>query len=841
MTGLTMKGLWAHKRRLVGMCTAVLLGVAFLAGTLVLTDTMRAGFGDVFEEANAGTDVVVRGTTTFGAEEFQQRQPIDASVVDDIRGIDGIVAAEPEIEGLGQIIGADGDALGGNGPPTLAGNWISDPELNPWTIAEGHAPEADGQVVIDRQSAEDGDLAVGDTTVVMTPAPVDVEVVGIATFGSSDTLGQSSFAAFTYDDAQTYLMGGRDQVVSVLARGDASLSQDELAARVAPTLDDRLEVITGSDLATEQLGDLESDFLNLFETFLLVFTIIALVVATFSIYNTFSVVGAQRARESALLRAIGASRGQVLRGTLLEAVVIGLGASLIGLAAGIGLATLMLGFFDSQYDLVLQATSLGTAVGVGVMVTVAAAAVPAIHASRVAPLAALRDVAVDTSGTSLVRTIVGTVITAAGGALVIIATQGESDAVLQQAGIGALLAILGMVVVGPIVARPASRVLGAPIAALRGVSGELAQNNAVRNPKRTAGTASALMVGVAVVTLFTVFGASLKAAMTESVRDRFGGDLVISTDTWSGPGLSPDLTKQLSELPEVDLATGIGVGAAQLDGHGHEFLVVDPPALQSLLDLGITAGSTDGMGDDAILVSDAMAEDEGWAAGDTIDVAFADGTTQTVTVAATFEAREILDDVLVPTELWAPHAAQYLDDTVLVTLADGVRLDEGRAAIEPVAEEFGATQVQDRDEFLESAAAEVDAALTVIYVLLAVSVLIALMGIANTLALSIHERTRELGLLRAVGQTRRQTRRMVRCESIVIALFGTAGGIGLGLFLAWGLVRAMEIAEGLGSYAVPVGQLAVIVGVGAVVGVLAAVRPARRAAKIDILQAIATE
>src|SRR5262245_29043140 len=307
MISLTLKGLWAHKRRLLGMCTAVVLGVTFLAATLTTTDTMDAGFDDLFERSNAGTDAVVRGDTSFGDEDFEQRQPLPASTVDDVRAVGGVAAPEPAIEGIPQIVSGDGEPIGGEGPPTLAGNWVDDSELNPWRIAEGHAPDAPGQVVIDRKAATDGDLGVGDAAVVMTPAPIDVEIVGIATFGGDDSLGSSTFTFFTYDDAQQYFLAGHDQITTVVARGDPGFSQDQLAARIAPILPAGLEVITGTDLTAEQLDQLGSDFLDLVRVFFLTFTVIALIVATFSIYNTFSVVSAQRTRESALLRAIGAS------------------------------------------------------------------------------------------------------------------------------------------------------------------------------------------------------------------------------------------------------------------------------------------------------------------------------------------------------------------------------------------------------------------------------------------------------------------------------------------------------------------------------------------------------
>src|SRR5918996_4349334 len=326
MGTVMFKGLLAHKRRLVGTFLAVFLGVAFLAGTLVLGDTLRGNFDDLFTEANAGTDVVVRHESrlaTDPGEPDTQRGLIDASVVETVRGVDGVAAAEPTVEGFGQLVGKNGDDLGGNGPPTLVGNWVENRELNPYRLVEGRAPRAPDEVVINRGAAEDGDLRVGDTTTVEVPEPVTVEIVGIATFGSADGLGPTTFTAFTLESAQQHLLHRTDQVAGIVAQAEPGVSQNELLNRVQRVLPADAEGITGSELTTENTTDINEEFLDLFTTFLTVFAGVALLVATFSIYNTFSIIVAQRTRESALLRAIGAGRGQILSSVVVEAVVVG--------------------------------------------------------------------------------------------------------------------------------------------------------------------------------------------------------------------------------------------------------------------------------------------------------------------------------------------------------------------------------------------------------------------------------------------------------------------------------------------------------------------------------------
>jgi putative ABC transport system permease protein len=844
----TIKSIGAHKRRLLATSSAVVLGVAFLSGTLVLGDTMETGFGDMFSEANAGTDAVVRSATKVGDDDVSERGLLDASVVDDVASVDGVATAVPEIYGIGQIVGSDGDPIGGNGPPTQAGNWIADPGINPWQIADGRAPEGPGEVIIDRASADSGELAVGDPTTIRTPEAVEATVVGIATFGDAgaDSAGPMTYAAFTTEFAQQVLLPEPHQISDVLVVADDGVSQQELVDRLAPALPDGSEAITGAALTDEQQANLESEFLGFFNAFLLVFAGIALVVATFSIYNTFSILVAQRTRESALLRALGASRRQVRASTVVEALVVGVLASAIGLAAGVGLAAGLsalsesAGFAVAGTALVVETTALVAAAVVGVVATLIASAVPAVKASRVAPLAALRDVAVDGSGASWVRGLLGLVVAAAGIAATVGGTAGDGS--LAMTGLGALLVVVGFVLLGPVVARPVAGTLGGPLTLRRGMSGTLARRNAMRNPRRTAGTASALMVGVAVVTLFTVVAASVKQSIDDTVSQQFAGDLVIAQSDFSGAGISPELGPAVADLPEVDVATGVGNAPVVIGGDDYVATVIDPASFRRILDLDISQGSIDELGGRQVAMFAGYASDHGFALGDAVPVSYSDGASDQLTVGAIYDNDGLVGDVVLPRAAYEPHAATRASDVgVLIDLADGVSTAQGEAAIQPVADRFGAPDVQDRQEYVDSVAGQIDELLTVIYVLLVMAIVIALMGIANTLSLSIHERTRELGLLRAVGQSRRQLRRMVRGEALVVALFGTVGGLGLGTFLGWAMVKTIEAAEGLGAFAIPAGQLGVVVALGAIVGVVAAVRPARRAAKLDVLEAIATD
>jgi putative ABC transport system permease protein len=839
----TVKSIAAYRRRLLATCSAVVLGVAFLAGTLGLVDTLMRGFSDLFGEANAGTDALVRSSVKVGSEGQTERGLVDRSLADEIASVDGVAAVAPRIEGSGRIVGADGDPVGDSGAPTVAGNWVDDDRLNPYDLAEGRAPAAPGEVVIDRQAAEDGDLAVGDTTVVRTRHPVHTTIVGLATFGTADSQGPATYAAFTTKFAEQVLMPEPGMASSIAVAAEPGVSQAALVSRLDAALPDGVEALTGAELTAEMVEQAREVSVDFFGPILALFTIVALVVAAFSIYNTFSILVAQRTRESALLRALGASRGQVLRSVTVEALAVGLLGSVVGIAVGMALASGLLVLMDAAgrstptLSPTLSGGTIVIALAVGVIVTVLATLVPAVRASRVAPLAALRDIAVDRSGTSRKRAVAGAVVTGAGIVLTIVGAAGEA---LEATGLGALATLVGVVVLGPVVARPAAAVLGAPHAALPGTSGVLARRNAMRNPKRTAGTATPLMIGMAVVSLFAVVATSLKQSIAEVVDTQFAGDLVIVGE--GAGGLSPDLAPAVAELPEVDAVTALGIAPVRIDGEDSVVTTFDPATIESVMDIGMRQGSLMDVGPDQVAISVEYAQDHGLALGDPVTVAYPDGATERQTVGAIYADDDLVGGggVLLRRDAYAPHTARPVDTNMLIALAAGVPETEGGAAVQQVANRFSAPDVQTNDEFTQSIAGEINELLTIVYVLLILAILIALMGIANTLSLSVHERTRELGLLRAVGQSRRQVQAMVLGEAVTVALFGTAGGLGLGLFLAWALVEALA-SEGFTSFAIPAGTLAVVLTLGALVGVLAAVRPARRAARMDVLSAIATE
>ncbi|MFF9897009.1 ABC transporter permease [Streptomyces longispororuber] len=839
-----------HKRRFAGTFLAALLGVAFLAGTLVMGDTLRAGFDTMFGTATRGTDAVVRSENAITAPGESQgaRQPVAVGLADRIARVPGVAAAVPNIQGAGQLIGEDGDPIGGQGPPTLAGNWIDDPGLNPYRLAEGRAPAATGEVVVNRGAADRGGLGIGDTTTLRTPDPVRVTVVGLATFGGEDGMAQATFTGMTRADAEKYLAPKPGQASSIQVRARPGTGQEELVDALAPVLPAGVEAITGRAAAEEDSEMVSGRFLTLFTTFLLVFSGVALLVATFSIHNTFAIVVAQRTRENALLRALGASRRQVTAATLLEATAVAVVASGAGLAGGIGVAAGLqalfpaIGFPFPEGDLVVGGTSMLLPLAVGVVVCGASALLPAVRAGRTAPLAALRETAVDHAGTSRARTVTGA-------ALGLVALGLTLSGVLVApsvwaAGAGAVLALAAFVVLGPVAASRALRIIGGPLDRTRGVTGTLARRNALRSPRRTAATASALMIGVAVVSLFTVFGASLKATMDRTVSRSFAGDLALSVPAFGagGSGLSPRLAPALAERPEVATAVGLGRGVAEVNGKGRALTVTDPQALAASFDLGGVQGSMDALGTDGIAVTRAEAGEQRLEVGDRARLAFADGTQDTFTVRAVYGRSELVGDYVLTREAWAPHRARDSDSLVSVTFADGVRPADGEAAVSEVARRYGDPEVRTRDEYARSSAGGIDMMLTLVYALLALAVVIALLGIANTLTLALHERTRELGLLRAVGQTRAQLRAMVRWESVLVAAFGTVGGLALGGFLGWVLVRASDGAsDSTFAFALPPLPLAVVALVGVAAGALAGLRPARRAARLDVLRAIAAE
>jgi putative ABC transport system permease protein len=572
-----------------------------------------------------------------------------------------------------------------------------------------------------------------------------------------------------------------DRISTIRVAARPGVSQAELVRRLRPALPAGVEVVTGEQLSAEDADQISGEFLNMLRAFLIVFAAIALLVATFSIHNTLSIVAAQRTRESALLRALGATRGQVARLLATEAIAVGLTASVAGLAGGLGMATGLKAMFDAfggalpDGGLVLTPVTVAASLAVGVLVTLAAGVSPARRAGRVSPVAALQETAAEPRGRSLA---------------------------------GSLAELAG---------RP-----------LRGVTGAIARDNARRNPRRTLNTASALAVGVAVVTLATVFVTSLKAAVRDSVAQSFAGDLAVTPPGWGGPGggIDPALAGRIGSLPDVATAVGLGTGTAEIAGDDVTLSIADPRALAAVSDLGGDPLAGD------LAVSRKLADAHGWRAGSRIRVRFIDGTAPVLRIGAVYANRRLAGDYLLSRAAWAPHAQQDLDRAVFVALRDGADPRTAQAAVARVA---GDLRVQDRARYIEAAAGGLNVLLGLVYVMLLLAIAIALMGIANTLALSVHERTRELGVLRAVGATRRQVRAIVRGESVIVATIGTAAGLLAGLVLGLVLVRVASVD----AFAVPPGRLVAVAVVGVLAGVLAAMRPARRAARLDVPRALA--
>ena len=841
MLRITFRNLRAHARRFVSTVVAVALGVAFLSGVLVMVASFQRSFDDMFATGTAGTAAVVRSDSTidlgFGDA---ARGEIDADLADAIADADGVAAVAAVREGTAQIVGADGEILGGGGPPQAGWQWIDVDALNAWRLVDGRAPAAPDEIVVDRASAREGDLHVGDATRVFTPEPIDVTVVGIARYGNADAPGPLTVALFDEAGAVQHLGGTPGQVDAFVVEADPGVSQEAVTAAIADVLPDGVEAITG-DAYTEESQQIGRDFMSILRPSLLAFALIALLVGAFSIYNTFAIVVAQRTRDAALMRAIGASRRQVLGSTLLEAAIVGFLGAAVGLAAGIalaaGLTALMAGFTGlGATTLQVGLGTVATSFAVGVGVTVVAALVPARRAASIAPVAALREAAVDGGRVGPVRAVAGAVALVAG--LAIGAYGALGDGGVAASGVGATLVLLAAIVLGPVVAPPVVRVLGGPIARLRGVTGLLARRNAMRNPRRTASTATALLIGVAVVALFTVIATSVQASLDEIIDRQIAGDVIVQGPDVDGfVGLAPSLQQALADLPETASAAGIGGLPASIDGEDDFLTFTDATAVDEVVDLGISAGDAAAFGPGQIAVSDAYADDHGLAVGDTVPVTFVDGATEDLTVGLVYGTTTLAGTYFVDIDTVAPHVPQIGPNVMILEAAPGVSADALDDAAEAAAADWPGATIQTREDFAEAQSRSVGQMLVLVYVLLALSIGIALMGIANTISLSTIERRHELGLLRAVGQTRRQVRSMVRWEAVMVAALGTLAG------LAVGVVGAAMVIGSAGSdfdtIAVPWTTLAVVGVIGAAAGVLASARPAARAARADVLTAIA--
>lgn len=846
---ITLRGLTGHTRRLATSAVAVLLGVAFTAGTLVLTDTLGTSFETMHVDANADVDLVVRSSASFGNGVDAVRDRLDTDLIPTIATTPGVDAAVGRTTGWAQLVHPDGSLLGdiNAGVDPIGENWIADPRLTRWRLTDGAPPVRDDDVVVDRAAARSLGVTVGDGVEVLALGGArTMRVSGLATFGDDDARFGAVTVLFADHVAQAALgESGRHDVVLVALADDADPAV--VADRLATSVPGGLDVLTGAELGAESLAIHQQDW-AFFDTFMTGFAAVALLVGAFIIFNTFSITVAQRTREFALLRSIGAGRGQVLGSVLTESAAIGVLASAAGLIAGVGVAVGLRSVFGvfgialPDGGIVVQRGSLVTAFAVGVVITAISALVPALRASRIAPIAALRETAIETSAGSRVRLVVGGVVTAGGVAVLGLGLSGMVGEPVALVGLGGLAVFVGIAALGPVLAQPFGRILGRPVAALRGVPGVLARDNATRSPKRTAATAAALMIGVALVGTITIVAASVKASIDQMVTAGVRADAVVESGSFGIGGLDRSVADELRRLPELGAVSGMTLATASLDGEVVDLVGMDTAVVESLLDLGRIDGSIagatgTGLGADGIAVQTDHAAARGWTLGSALDLTLADGRTRTLTVAALVEDPHIGLPLLVDVAALDGSDRNPFDLQVFVTLADGVGTAEGLAAISSVTDRYANAEVFDRDGFARARAAMVDPLLGVIYALLAFAVLIAALGITNTLSLSIMERTRELGVLRAVGASRAQVRSAVRWESIMIAVFGTVLGLVIGTGFGWAVVRSLE-SEGIGELAIPVGSLLVIVALASITGVLAAVRPARRAARLDVLEAL---
>jgi putative ABC transport system permease protein len=850
MFKLTWKGLWAHKLRFALTGVAVVLGVSFMAGTQILTDTMGKTFDGIFESSNQGVDVVVRREAAVKSDFGEEvRERVDTATLDRIRSIDGVDAAAGSIEGQAALVGPDGkaDAASGFGG-VIGANWVEDERLNPFSIATGHPPNAPNEVVIDQTTFDKDHHALGDTiTVLGKGEPRPLTVVGTATFGDVGGLPGITLVGVTDATAQE-LFADPGTYDSIVVAGDGSVSADALSTRIGTTLGDpkKFEVITGAADTANNKADLKEG-LGFFNTFLMAFAYIALFVGMFIIYNTFSIVVAQRAKDMAMLRAIGASRAQVVRSVVFESVAVGVIASAIGLGVGVlmsfGLRALLsaVGLEVPSGPIVITPSTVITAFVVGTAITVASALWPAIRSSRVKPIAALRDVAIDGSGSSVGRTGAGLGILGLGVASFAAGILGAGSA-LVLIGFGTVATIIGVFVLGPVLAIPLMHVLGAPIQRISGTTGRLARENAKRNPKRTSATASALMIGVALVGFITILASSTKASISGTLSKSLLADYVVASGSFGNGGLSPEIEADLSGLPEVAAVSPLRTSPVQVGDSASQVAAVNTQTIAQVADLGVKDGSLADVSGASVAMEDAKAKDDGVVVGDKVTLTFARTGPVDLTVKALIDRPPPGADgvvYVIGLDTYEANVTDQFDRQVFVKVAKGVSPTQGKAALDAALVKWPNGELQDQAAFQQSITGQIDTILNLIYGLLGLAIVIALIGIANTLALSVHERRRELGLLRAVGMTRPQVRSAIRWESVMIALMGTFLGFVLAVAGSWGIISAIKGDSPI-SLVVPPVQLTVIVVLASVAGVLAAVSPARRAAKLDILAAIAS-
>lgn len=842
MLRATIKSLLGHKLRLLLTTLAVTLGVSFVVGSFVFTDTLGAVFDNLFSQTTSTADVIIRPAGDFNAFGPQARPVgVPPALIDEITNVDGVEQVEGSVFGVVQILGADGTLLG-TGPPIIATSWA---ETGLFTIAEGRPPRSDGEIVLSEALVDQQGFTVGGpVTVIAAGFPETFTLVGTATLGTLGSMNGVGFAIFETTTAQRVLgIGDRFDTIQVAAA--PGVSPEQLVERIQPLLPDGFEAQSAQTVAEEQANQVKEG-LGFFNTFLLVFAGVALFVGTFIIQNTFRILIAQRTRELGLLRALGATSRQVTLMMLGEAFVVGLVASVLGLGGGIGLAYLVRLAFEAfggqipDEPLLILGRTVAAAFAIGVTVTVVAALLPARRAARIPPMAALREEEGRMIGqTRRSRILIGSVLTVLGVVALLLGLNDLVPEAVTVVGIGAGLMFIGIAALAPTFARPVASILGRPIALITATSGELARRNAMRTPRRTATTASALMIGLALVSLVAILAASLQATVDDLIGETFTADLELDSLSLQGTGFSPDITDEVAALPVVGELTRIRSATAEIDDDATSVSGIEPDKYASFINLNVVEGSIEALDGDGVALDADYAERHDFSVGDPIEIRFPDKTV-TLTVRAIFTENRTGGRILIPMSAFVSAVPQQLDVRVLLRFAPGVDPEAGRSAIEAVVADYPNVALRDEADLRAEATSQINTLLSLIFALLALAVIIALLGITNTLSLSVIERTREIGLLRAVGMTRRQVRDMIRSEAMIIALFGAVLGIVVGVFFGWATVQAISSDTEI-HLAIPVGYLLAGAAGAGIAGVFAAVIPARRAGRLNVLEAIAYE
>ncbi|MFF8713624.1 ABC transporter permease [Streptomyces sp. NPDC015184] len=837
-----LRNVLAHKARLLMTVLAVMLGVAFVSGTLVFTDTLGNALRN--QSAKSYDDVAV-AVTTYADQQDEKVPGITAATLEKIQRLDGVDTATGRVSGFAGVADPDGKLIG-NGWSNTGGNFFpgKDGKDRAYTFVEGTGPASADRVALDKETAKKGKYQVGDRVRVATNGPVKEYVLsGVFTTEDGAVNAGGSLVLFDTEVAQKlYLRPGMFRDATVSAASGASA--DKLLSEVKPLLPEDAEAKTGQDLADEQAKQIESG-LSTINTMLLAFAGIALFVGIFLIANTFTMLVAQRTKELALMRAVGASRRQVKRSVLIEAAVVGAIASVIGFALGLGLATALrsvMGMFGGKIPagpLVVSPTAIGSAFAVGILITLLAAWLPARRAAKIPPVAAMSSVHATATVKSLVlRNSIGAVLTLLGSAGIVAGAAKSGSTGRTFIAAGAFLALIGVIVLIPLLSRPVIALVRPLLKRLFGVSGKLAAQNAVRNPRRTGATASALAIGLTLVTGISVLGVTLGQAVDRMTTDNVRADYMVTMA--SGDALDESALAALEKIKGASAVSPQQATSIQVKDEYHSASAVTPGAVQQVFAIETVSGSLDSLGKGEIAVDEKTAKSNGWKTGDTLPVKFEDEKNGELKVGAVYKGNEFLSPVLLPKDIADRHGSLANIREVWLKM-DGGATEANEQAVVDALGDNPAMSIMDRQDIRDMFGGSVNLAMNIMYGLLAMALIIAVLGVVNTLAMSVFERQQEIGMLRAIGLDRRRVKRMIRLEAVVISLFGAVVGVALGMFLGWAI--GQTLSSDIPEYAlvVPWDRIAVFLVLAGAVGVLASLWPARSAAKLNMLTAIKTE